>query len=88
MTKIWVRQAIPGQSWVNLGRCEVHSIGARRNVQFPGLDPKLAPTGVYIVFMGLDIVGYAHCQWRVRFQLAHGDLAGSAPAPAATPATD
>ncbi len=33
------------------------AIGAYLNVQFPGLDPKLAATGAYIVFMGLNIVG-------------------------------
>jgi ethanolamine permease len=33
------------------------AIGAYLNVQFPGLDPKHAATGAYIVFMGLNIVG-------------------------------
>lgn len=33
------------------------AIGAYLNVQFPGLDPKLAAVGAYIIFMGLNIVG-------------------------------
>jgi ethanolamine permease len=33
------------------------AIGAYLNVQFPSLDPKIAATGAYIVFMGLNIVG-------------------------------
>ncbi len=33
------------------------AIGAYLNVQFPGLDPKLAAVGAYIVFMTLNIVG-------------------------------
>lgn len=33
------------------------AIGAYLNVQFPGLDPKLAAVGAYIVFMALNIVG-------------------------------
>jgi len=33
------------------------AIGAYLNVQFPGLDPKLAAVGAYIVFMLLNIVG-------------------------------
>ena len=33
------------------------AIGAYLNVQFPGLDPKLAAVGAYIVFMGLNIAG-------------------------------
>ncbi len=33
------------------------AIGAYLNVQFPGLDPKLAAVGAYIIFMALNIVG-------------------------------
>jgi ethanolamine permease len=33
------------------------AIGAYLNVQFPGLDPKLAAVGAYVVFMALNIVG-------------------------------
>jgi len=33
------------------------AIGAYLNVQFPGLDPKHAALGAYLVFMGLNIVG-------------------------------
>jgi len=33
------------------------AIGAYLNVQFPGLDPKLAAVGAYVVFMTLNIVG-------------------------------
>lgn len=33
------------------------AIGAYLNVQFQGLDPKLAAVGAYIIFMGLNIVG-------------------------------
>lgn len=33
------------------------AIGAYLNVQFPGLDPKTAAVGAYIVFMGLNILG-------------------------------
>lgn len=33
------------------------AIGAYLNVQFPGLDPRLAAVGAYIVFMSLNIVG-------------------------------
>jgi ethanolamine permease len=33
------------------------AIGAYLNVQFPGLDPKVAAVGAYIVFMALNIVG-------------------------------
>ena len=33
------------------------AIGAYLNVQFPGLDPKLAAVGAYIVFMTLNILG-------------------------------
>lgn len=33
------------------------AIGAYLNVQFPGVDPKLAAVGAYIVFMTLNIVG-------------------------------
>lgn len=33
------------------------AIGAYLNVQFPALDPKMAATGAYIVFMGLNIAG-------------------------------
>ena len=33
------------------------AIGAYLNVQFPGLDPKMAAVGAYIVFMGLNIIG-------------------------------
>ncbi|MFC0500615.1 ethanolamine permease [Asaia krungthepensis] len=33
------------------------AIGAYLNVQFPGLPPKLAATGAYLVFMTLNIVG-------------------------------
>ena len=33
------------------------AIGAYLNVQFPGLDQRLAATGAYVVFMGLNIVG-------------------------------
>ncbi|PWC97546.1 ethanolamine permease [Azospirillum sp. TSO5] len=33
------------------------AIGAYLNVQFPGLDPKTAAVGAYIVFMGLNIAG-------------------------------
>lgn len=33
------------------------AIGAYLNVQFPGLDPKLAAVAAYFVFMGLNIVG-------------------------------
>jgi ethanolamine permease len=35
------------------------AIGAYLNVQFPGLDPKLAALGAYLVFMSLNIVGVA-----------------------------
>ncbi|WP_232630508.1 ethanolamine permease [Methylobacterium sp. Leaf118] len=33
------------------------AIGAYLNVQYPGLDPKLAALGAYLLFMGLNIVG-------------------------------
>lgn len=33
------------------------AIGAYLNVQFPGLDPKTAAVGAYVVFMALNIVG-------------------------------
>ena len=33
------------------------AIGAYLNVQYPGLDPKHAALGAYIIFMGLNIVG-------------------------------
>ncbi|MBP2297455.1 ethanolamine permease [Azospirillum picis] len=33
------------------------AIGAYLNVQFPGLDPKMAAVGAYLVFMGLNIAG-------------------------------
>ncbi len=33
------------------------AIGAYLNVQFPGLDPKLAAVGAYVIFMGLNIIG-------------------------------
>ncbi|UCV13576.1 ethanolamine permease [Quatrionicoccus australiensis] len=33
------------------------AIGAYLNVQFPALDPKIAATGAYVVFMGLNIIG-------------------------------
>ncbi|CAO4175796.1 ethanolamine permease [Methylorubrum populi] len=33
------------------------AIGAYLNVQFPGLDPKHAALGAYLLFMGLNIVG-------------------------------
>jgi len=33
------------------------AIGAYLNVQFPGVDPKLAAVGAYIVFMTLNIIG-------------------------------
>jgi ethanolamine permease len=33
------------------------AIGAYLNVQFPGIDPKMAAVGAYIVFMTLNIVG-------------------------------
>ncbi|NEK18276.1 ethanolamine permease [Rhizobium leguminosarum] len=33
------------------------AIGAYLNVQFPGLDPKMAAVGAYIIFMALNIVG-------------------------------
>ena len=33
------------------------AIGAYLNVQFPGLDPKLAAVGAYIIFMTLNILG-------------------------------
>ncbi|MBY6261923.1 ethanolamine permease [Azospirillum sp. 412522] len=33
------------------------AIGAYLNVQFPGLDPKTAAVGAYILFMGLNIAG-------------------------------
>src|ERR1700733_8999270 len=33
------------------------AIGAYLNVQFPGLDPKVAAFGAYIIFMGLNIIG-------------------------------
>ncbi|ABC21831.1 ethanolamine permease [Rhodospirillum rubrum] len=33
------------------------AIGAYLNVQFPGLDPKLAAVGAYVVFMALNIAG-------------------------------
>ncbi|GAP37496.1 ethanolamine permease [Piscinibacter sakaiensis] len=33
------------------------AIGAYLNVQFPGLDPKLAAVGAYLVFMTLNILG-------------------------------
>ncbi len=35
------------------------AIGAYLNVQFPGLDPKLAAVGAYLVFMLLNILGVA-----------------------------
>ncbi|WP_296707330.1 ethanolamine permease [Rhodoblastus sp.] len=35
------------------------AIGAYLNVQFPGLDPKIAALGAYLVFMSLNIVGVA-----------------------------
>lgn len=33
------------------------AIGSYLNVQFPGLDPKLAAVGAYVLFMGLNIAG-------------------------------
>ncbi|WP_237045429.1 ethanolamine permease [Aquipseudomonas alcaligenes] len=33
------------------------AIGAYLNVQFPGLDPKLAAVGAYVIFMTLNILG-------------------------------
>ncbi|GHB28480.1 ethanolamine permease [Salinicola rhizosphaerae] len=33
------------------------AIGAYLNVQYPGLDPKLAAIGAYVVFMSLNIIG-------------------------------
>lgn len=33
------------------------AIGAYLNVQFPGLDPKMAALGAYMIFMGLNILG-------------------------------
>jgi len=33
------------------------AIGSYLNVQFPGLDPKVAAVGAYVVFMGLNIAG-------------------------------
>lgn len=33
------------------------AIGAYLNVQFPGLDPKHAAVGAYLIFMGLNILG-------------------------------
>ena len=33
------------------------AIGAYLNVQFPGLDPKLAAVGAYLIFMTLNILG-------------------------------
>jgi ethanolamine permease len=33
------------------------AVGAYLNVQFPGLDPKLAALGAYVIFMGLNIIG-------------------------------
>lgn len=33
------------------------AIGSYLNVQFPGLDPKIAAVGAYVVFMGLNIAG-------------------------------
>lgn len=33
------------------------AIGAYLNVQFPGLDPKTAAVGAYVVFIGLNILG-------------------------------
>ncbi|GAB2840503.1 ethanolamine permease [Pseudoduganella ginsengisoli] len=33
------------------------AIGAYLNVQFPALDPKVAATGAYVIFMALNIVG-------------------------------
>ncbi|MGO7954776.1 ethanolamine permease, partial [Rhizobium ruizarguesonis] len=33
------------------------AIGAYLNVQFPGLDPKVAAVCAYIIFMSLNIVG-------------------------------
>ncbi|VXC77534.1 Ethanolamine permease [Pseudomonas sp. 8Z] len=33
------------------------AIGSYLNVQYPGLDPKLAAVGAYIIFMGLNILG-------------------------------
>ncbi|WP_108501374.1 ethanolamine permease [Paracoccus indicus] len=35
------------------------AIGAYLNIQFPGLDPKVAAVGAYVVFMALNIVGVA-----------------------------
>lgn len=35
------------------------AIGAYLNVQFPGLDPKMAALGAYLIFMSLNIVGVA-----------------------------
>jgi hypothetical protein len=35
------------------------AIGAYLNVQYPGLDPKIAAVGAYIVFMALNILGVA-----------------------------
>jgi ethanolamine permease len=43
------------------------AIGAYLNVQFPGLDPKTAAVGAYIVFMALNIVGV---QIAATFELA------------------
>ncbi|SMH33267.1 ethanolamine permease [Azospirillum agricola] len=33
------------------------AIGAYLNVQFPGLDPKMAAVGAYVIFMGLNVAG-------------------------------
>jgi ethanolamine permease len=33
------------------------AIGAYLNVQFPGLDPRMAAVGAYVIFMGLNIAG-------------------------------
>lgn len=33
------------------------AIGAYLNIQFPGLDPKMAALGAYVIFMGLNIIG-------------------------------
>ena len=43
------------------------AIGAYLNVQFPGLDPKMAALGAYLIFMTLNIVGV---QIAATFELA------------------
>ncbi|MGS0759477.1 ethanolamine permease, partial [Roseateles sp. GG27B] len=43
------------------------AIGAYLNVQFPGLDPKMAAVGAYLLFMTLNILGV---QIAATFELA------------------